>query len=201
MRSAAGSVFFYGPEQVGNKGSFLKDGRIFFFLFKKKKPSPPPKGPPHLPFLCTVLWLFSGGRTGSRSPPLVCAACCAETRRRSRRELSGAELAALLRLRARTKRGDTRGHAGDTRGTRITSHGSIRGSVLLLIPESISLPVGPSVLLGAERGESARWPGRRRSAVFARVCRRVCDSVCVCACVSVFVHHAEVFFSEKGEAR
>lgn len=33
MHLAAGSLFFSGPEQVGNKGSFLEDGRTFFFLF------------------------------------------------------------------------------------------------------------------------------------------------------------------------
>lgn len=36
MHSAAGSLFFSGPGQVGNKGSFPEDGRIFFFLFFNK---------------------------------------------------------------------------------------------------------------------------------------------------------------------
>lgn len=62
MHSAAGSLFFSGPEQVGNKGSFLEDGRTFFFLFFNKLP---PKSAPFQPSL--VLSSFAPSSSASSS--------------------------------------------------------------------------------------------------------------------------------------
>lgn len=143
------------------------------------------------------------GRRGSLSPPLVCAACCTETRRRASRELSGAELAFLLRFHPRTKsRGGKQGtsHRRDNPPSTL-SHGSISGSWLLLNTERISLRwLRPSCWVRNGRVSTLA----RRSAGFASVCRCVCDSACLCVCVcerACARHHAEVFFGEKGEAR